>query len=264
LINYKNIKLGLNPKELDKRTLRLESVLKPKLPIIPETFDLDTIRAQDKRMFANDDWGDCVIAGRAHMTLRFEEYELGKFLNISDDEVLAEYWMEQGATPVTRTHFCKTQQGWSSKPDNGLDMITSLKAWSKGWKAAGGSYSIDAYGVIDVVNQDAVRAVLYLLNGAYIALALPLSAQKQTIWDAADDSQGGIAGTWGYHCVYLTPKVTPEGLQCVTWGSYQKMTWAFLIKYCYQFFGVVDNRDSKDSILDVEKLQSYLDAVRRN
>ena len=263
MIDLSRIKLGLNHKELDPRTLKLSSVM-TELPPIPATFNLDTVGAKDKNVFANDKWGDCVIAGRAHQTLRFENYEQGKLLPITDDDVLGEYWMEQGATPVTRTHFCKTQQGWSSKPDNGLDMITSLNAWCKGWKAAGDTYSIDAYGVIDPTNQDHVRAVLYLLNGGYIALGLPLSAQKQTVWDAVEDSQGGAVGSWGYHCVYLTPKVTADGLECVTWGTYQKLTWGFLQKYCVQFFGVVDQMDNKSSILDIPKLQSYLDAVRQN
>ena len=262
MIDINKVKLGLNKVELDPRTLNLRTVLCYELPPIPDTFNLETINNQDSNMYGNSEWGDCVIAGRAHMTLRFEQYEQKKILNITDDDVLSEYWMEQGAHPVTRTHWCKTIPGWDCKPNNGLDMVTSLNAWCKGWRAAGGTYSIDAFGVIDPANQQAVRTVLYLLNGGYIALALPLSAQKQTggLWDVSDDAPG----SWGYHAVYLTPKVTPEGLECMTWGTYQKMSWGFLQKFCYQFFGVVDNINSNDSILDVEKLRAYLDAVRKN
>jgi hypothetical protein len=266
LIDYNNIRLGLNKKELDPRTLRLKSVLKTVLPIIPETFNLDNVGLKDQRMFGNNVWGDCTIAGEAHQTLRFEQYEQGKLLNISDDEVLAKYWGDQGAIQrPTRKFLCYSYPGgWSSKPDNGLDMITALKSWQKGWTCAGETYSIDAYGVIDPSNQQAVRTILYLLNGGYIALALPLSAKSQTIWDAVDDSQGGMAGSWGYHCVYLTPKVTTEGLECATWGTYQRISWTFLAKYCYQCFGVIDQIDSKESILDVDKLNSYLDAVKQS
>jgi hypothetical protein len=42
-------------------------------------------------MFGNDVHGDCVIAGRAHQTLRFEDIEQGSVLMITDKEVLKEY-----------------------------------------------------------------------------------------------------------------------------------------------------------------------------
>jgi hypothetical protein len=52
-------------------------------------------------MFGNDTIGDCVIAGRAHQTLRFEDIEPGSVLEaeslmITDKDVLKEYYKETG------------------------------------------------------------------------------------------------------------------------------------------------------------------------
>jgi hypothetical protein len=47
-------------------------------------------------MFANDQYGDCVMAGRAHQTLRFELAEQKKVIAISDEDVTREYFQETG------------------------------------------------------------------------------------------------------------------------------------------------------------------------
>jgi hypothetical protein len=263
VIDYSKLKTGLIYTSPDIRTLKLSSVFKTVLPIIPETFDIDNVGNKDDRMFGNDDWGCCTKSACAHQTLRFEQYEQGKLLDISDDEVLAAYWEAQGAVQrPSRKFLCYTYPGgWSSKPDNGLTMEDSLKGWNKGWTVAGQKLSIDAYGVIDPANQLAVRTVLYLLNGGYIALGLP--SVLGDIWDEVPDDQGGMFGSGGYHCVYV-PSTVDDGLYCWTWGKRQKITWSFLKKYCYRFFGVVDQINSKESILDVDKLRSYLDAVKQS
>jgi hypothetical protein len=45
-------------------------------------------------MFGNDVCGDCIIAGRAHQTLRFEVIEQGSVLMIGDKDVLRAYLKE--------------------------------------------------------------------------------------------------------------------------------------------------------------------------
>ncbi len=85
------LKLGKLPVKKDARTLRLSSVLRA-LPPIPGVWDFDA-NSQLKiptPVFANDQKGDCVIAGRGHFTLRFEGFEQKKILDITDDDVLAE------------------------------------------------------------------------------------------------------------------------------------------------------------------------------
>lgn len=250
-------KTGLIYQPTDIRTLQLRSVLRTELPIIPEKFDIDPIGLKDNRMFSNDKWGCCTISAMAHQTLRFEQTELNRMLNIKDDEVLAQYWLSQGAIQrPPRKFFCyQYPGGWNNTPDNGLTMEDALKGWSKGWVADGNKYTIYAYGTVDPCNDMHVRTVLYLLNGAYVALAMPKGLGE--VWDVVD-----YTGTPDYHCVYM-PSTVDDYYYCWTWGKKQKMTKDFLAKYCYAFYGVVDNLDSKESILQVDKLKSYLDMVRK-
>ena len=38
-------------------------------------------------MFANDTYGCCVISGRAHQSLRFEDIEQSKVIDITDKDI---------------------------------------------------------------------------------------------------------------------------------------------------------------------------------
>ena len=258
-----NYQLGKLPARQDARTLKLADVLQIALPPVPDSFDNDAGRNIPNPMFGNDVWGDCVIAGRAHMTRRFESVEQGACIPISDSEVLHEYWREQGAAPSSRKRFCKTVEDWPSQPNNGLVMLDSLKAWRAGWPACGENYSIYAFAGVDWHNRDQVRAAIFLLGGLYVGIALPISAQNQEVWDA-DDSPNGAPSSWGGHCVYI-PAYSPDGLECVTWGARKKMTWAFWDKYIEECYAVVDNRDSwlSNSPVDIEKLDAYLAALEK-
>lgn len=246
-------KLGKLPARIDKRTFRLSKLLPVKLPPIPDSWDYDTNckLAIPTPMFGNDIWGDCVIAGRAHLTLRFETSEQNRVIDIEDKDVLREYWQEGGATPCHR------------HPDNGLFMLTSLKSWrNKGWKINGGKkYNIFAFAKITPWNYGEVKAAIFLLTGAYVGLALPNSAKSQQVWDV-DYGEAGTPGSWGGHCVTIA-QYDANTLTCVTWGGKQKMTWAFFRKYCDEAYAIVDNRNAfmTTSPINVELLKRYLDAL---
>lgn len=247
-----NLQLGKRPAREDPRTLKLKLFLTA-LPTIPYEFDLSSPLVLPTPMFANDSWGDCVIAGRAHQTLRFEACEQNKLIEITDDDVLREYWKEG------RRFIC------DKRPDRGLVLLDSLTAWRKrGWYLDR-FYNIYAFGKVNPQDVDLVRATLYLFNGANIGLSLPLSAKSQfnkEVWHCVP-GQSALPGSWGGHCVHLKPKCDYEGLYCVTWGKEQKMTWDFLFNYCDEFYGVLDNKNWADSPLDVEKLNSYLAEIVR-
>jgi hypothetical protein len=95
-------------------------------------------------MFGNDVHGDCVIAGRAHQTLRFEDIEQGSVLMITDKEVLKEYFKETGG------------------PDTGLVVLDSLNEWRhKGWKVGKHNYKIQAFAEVDFRKNDEVRQAVF-------------------------------------------------------------------------------------------------------
>jgi hypothetical protein len=225
------------------------------LPPVPATFNLENC-LNDNHVFANDRWGDCVIAARAHQTMRFETYEQESCPLITDDEVLAEYWMEQGATPYTRKHFCIKRPGWSSKPDNGLTILDSLKSWKKGWVAGGQRLSIYAYGQLDPRVTDYMKASLYSLSGIQVGFALP-NAIKGNVeqWNVPIDD----GGLWGYHMVYLRP-VFDGCYFGVTWGKNVMISIPFVQRYAFNCFGIVDNRngDRSKRLVDTEKLDNIL------
>jgi len=67
--------LGKRPAKFDSRNIRFSDILRvplKKLPPIPDEYSIDVHlpNVMPTPMFANDQWGCCVIAARAHQTLR--------------------------------------------------------------------------------------------------------------------------------------------------------------------------------------------------
>lgn len=243
--------LGKLEAQRDDRNLKLKRLLKPVLPPIPDAYDCDTgLNASfPSRKWGNDLWSCCVVAARANQTLRFEQFEQKRVLNILDSQILNEYWEEQGGNSKTR-------------PDNGLYALNSLKLWrSRGW-LTNRRYTIYAFAEVDRRDQDEVKAGIYLLNGLQGGLLLPKSAEKEFDSKAPWMTCTDAPGSWGGHMIYFVgfSKVGPT---CLTWGRKQLMSWDFFSKYCDEAYGVVDNRDKflKDSPVDVDRLDKFLKAV---
>lgn len=241
-------KLGKLATKTDKRTFKLRALLNKKLlPPLPKEFSVDSSNFGNP-MFANDRYQCCVISGRAHITLRFEKFEQNKLIQISDNDVIGAYLYE------------------SKGADNGLYMLDSLKIWRKqGWWADGKAYNIYAFAQLNVKQHNDCKYAVYLFNGAYVGLSLPLSAKNQTTWDIVPDTDPeGEFGSWGGHCVYIN-KYNEVGPICVTWGREQQMTWAFWDRYCDEAYAVIDNRDTfidpTVNPLNCEKLISLLQEV---
>src|SRR3546814_19776553 len=96
-------------------------------------------------MFGNDQYGDCVIAGRAHQTLRFEKAEQKRLIAISEHDVLREYFNESGGV------------------DSGLVVLDSLKEWrSTGWLAAKRRYRIKAFAQINQATPAAIKSAVVM------------------------------------------------------------------------------------------------------
>jgi hypothetical protein len=251
------LQMGKSPAKQDDRNIRFNKILnKSKLPIIPNSFNIDTTIYGDYNipipMFANDKYGNCVIAGRAHQTLRFELYEQNKIISIKDKHVLREYWFQSG--------------GRGNAFDNGLVVLDSLNAWrNRGWNIHCKNYKIYAYSQINPKSEFETKAAIYLLSGIGIGLMLPTASMDQFIngshWTVINDSSGEY-GSLGGHYVYVIG-YDDFGLTCITWGKYQKMSWEFYKKYCDEAYGIIDNKNifSINSPVDVEKLQNYLNII---
>ncbi len=239
--------LGKRPARIDPRTIKLSAVLR-ELPPLPPEYDLDQqLGIQDDRVFANDVYGDCVIAGRAHATLHFEKFEQGQLMDISDGEVISQYLKETD----------------NEARGPGLVMLDSLSRWRReGWTAASRHYDIHAFAAINWKNPSEVMAAVYLLRGAYAGLFLPLSANDQfnrgDAWDIISGPEGA-PNSWGGHCVYVVA-YNATGPICLTWGKRQQMTWAFWLVYCEECYAVCDSTDAwlENSPVDSEALEKIL------
>ena len=205
-----NYKFGRRPVVSDERTIRLSSILKPLLlPALPSNFDNDVALngIDDEFVYNNSKYGDCVIASRAHHTLRFEKFEQGTQIFISDEEVVNEYFDQSGGL------------------DRGLVLLFSLNDWKNdGWDIGIRHYEVYAYAKVDVDNHNEAKHAIHLLNGLNIGVQIYDKDLTQMdngeVWDITDDD-GSLRGGHGIY-IYAYDE---EGLWCMTWGKRQKMTW---------------------------------------
>ncbi len=250
----KRLMFGKLPAKVDKRTIRLSSILVKKLlPDLPESYDIDKELGGivDNNMYANDQYGDCVMAARAHQTLRFEKFEQNKLLSITDKEVINEYLEESGGLDV------------------GLYLLNSLKAWRKnGWMVGSKTYCIYAFASVDWKNHDEVKYCIHLLGGVNFGVKI-----YQADIDQFESGEGwhltGKDGSFlGGHGVYAfcwfdVVGYDDNGLICMTWGKRQHIKWDWWDARVDESYGIVDNRDDwvENSPVDVKKLDAYLDEI---
>ena len=242
---HKIFKLGKAPAKKDSRNLKFATLLRATAPTLPSSYDFDTTHSGiPTPMFGNDVHGDCVIAGRAHQTLRFEDIEQGSVLMITEKEVLKEYFKETGG------------------PDNGLVVLDSLNKWRhKGWKVGKHNYKIQAFAEVDFRKNDEVRQAVFADVGVGLGIQLPNSAKAQIQtgqpWDVTTGPDSA-PGSWGGHYVYVSG-YTPSGPVCVTWGRKQQMTWAWLDKYCDEAYAIFDAKNHfKKNMIIKEKITGFL------
>lgn len=86
-------RLGKLEHRFDERTMRMGTFLAPAPEVkIPASFDFDKRRnAFPMSPLGNNDWGNCVIVGRANHTMRLERVETRRTPNIQTEDVIAEY-----------------------------------------------------------------------------------------------------------------------------------------------------------------------------
>lgn len=242
---HKLFKLGKDKAKVDKRNLKFAAILRAPIAL-PDEYDFDVKHSGiPTPMFANDTYGCCVISGRAHQTLRFEDIEQGAVLTITDKEVVNEYLKETGGE------------------DSGLVVLDSLRLWrKKGWRAAKESYKIRAFAQVNLNEHQEVKRAVFMDLGVGLGLALPKTAQAQIsagkAWDAVS-GPGSAPNSWGGHYVYV-PGYTKRGPVCVTWGRRQQMTWAFFDKYCDEAYTIIDavNTAKTRKALDAGKINAFL------
>ena len=243
-------RLGKAPARRDERNLQLRALLKKAIKL-PTEYDFDLNHPNlPTPMYGNDEYGCCVIAGRAHQTLRFELVEQKKVIDITTQEVVDEYLAQTGGL------------------DAGLIMLDSLRLWRKeGWIAASERYHIRAFSEVNRTRVNEVKTAIFLNLGVGIGLRLPNSAERELAAGKAwttTSGPGSRPNSWGGHYVYVSG-YTKLGPTCVTWGRKQQMSWEFFATYCDEAYAIIDdlNTTKKRTMLDARKLDAFLETVSK-
>jgi hypothetical protein len=237
---------GKAPAKQDDRTLKLKDILREANVLLgsnplPAEYDFDDTHEIPLHPYQNPPKNNCVIAGRAHQTLRFEMSEQKRLINITDEDVVVEY---------------KKQAGAEEKED--IETLASLKLWRKrGWDAAGQNFKIKAFAKLDQGDHEQIKLMIYINLGVGLGFFLPDSARAQfrdgQPWVVTrDKAQHG-------HYVYV-PGYTKNGPVCITWGRKQQISWTFVDRYSDEAYVIIDNVDTpeKKRNLDEEKINDFL------
>jgi hypothetical protein len=249
-VDHSKMKLGVKAVKTDSRTLQLAKYMTA-LPAAPPSRDWMN-GVQDWGMMANDKHGDCTIAAAAH-AVQVWSLNTGKEITVSDDVVLSYYSQWDGYNPD------------DSSTDKGGVELDVLSDWQKDSFA---DHKLIAFADPVVTDLDSIRQAINLFGGVYIGISLPITAQRQLVWDVAHNGGSNAhAGSWGGHAVFV-PTYDETSFTCITWGAPKKMTVAFWNKYVDEVHALL----SQDWISEkgspggfaLADLQADLDLIKKN
>jgi hypothetical protein len=251
------VKLGKKEYVHDDRTLMMGKYILPDITV-PPTFDFDAPRRPfPVKVWGNEEYGDCVIAGEANQTLRLERIEAHRTVPLDDQDAIDRY----------KTMTLCEQPG--DENDTGLEIIEAMRNWKNvGFymHTRGRIFTIAAYGELDPSDRQITRAASYLLHGVQWGFWLPRAAQAMTedlVWDYNGETGAEWKpGSWGGHCVY-SKQFDEDSHTVLTWGREVRVSDSFIDRYADEAWAVVDSLDpwKKTQVLDVDKLEQELGQI---
>ena len=163
-IDPKKLKLGKGGARHDPRTLLLASYVTTTLPAPPATADLTAKVGASWGMMDNDQIGDCTCAAAGHLIMEWTANAGKKMVTPTDKQIVAAYSAITGYNPTTGAN------------DNGAQEIDVLNYWRQTGIA---SHKIGAYVALEPANHIHIMDSVYIFEGCYIGVQLPISAQAQ-------------------------------------------------------------------------------------
>lgn len=183
------------------------------LPTPPPSVDYSAnATAALANIYKNDELGDCVVAGGAHIRgVTSGNADGGSPVIFTDDQIVKMYSDIGGYIPG------------DSASDQGCDEATALSYWASTGFPDGVKFSGNAS--VDATNQQEVMTAISLFENVMFGIELPDSyvnpfpSSPGFVWDVdtPDSSNGHCIVGVGYDSV---------GVTICTWGMLGKMTWA--------------------------------------
>jgi hypothetical protein len=222
-VDHSGNKLGKKAARHDPRTLLMANYLA--LPDVPSARNWTTKVGAAWGMMLNDQLGDCTCAALGHLIQAWTANEGPRETTLPDTAILNAY--------EAVGHY---KPGHPATDLGAVEMDVLRYARKTGI----GGHKIDAYVALEPRNHYHVEAAVDLFGGAYIGLALPVSAQSQRVWSVPPGGATGSAasGSWGGHAV-VVEAYDPHGLTCITWGAKKRMTWSFWDAYCDEAYAIL-------------------------
>ena len=223
MTDYTKVKLGKQTAHHDKRVPML-SKYTGGLPTPPTKVDY-TAKITNLGMMLNDKLGDCTCAAVGHCVQEWTAEAQKQQVIIPDQTILQLY--------ETVGHYNPN----NPNSDRGAIELNVLNYWLAN-PVAGNQLS--AFAALEPHNHQEIQDAVYIFGNCYIGLALPLSAQTQTVWTVPPGGAvgQGAPGSWGGHAVPIVA-YDQRGLTCITWGELKRMTWQFWNAYCDEAYGLL-------------------------
>ena len=217
-VSGKKFHLGRNRPKVRGPRLSLQNYLGRTLPAAPATVDYTgPASAALSQIYLNDQLGDCVIAGMAHVEGVLTGNAGDEFV-YTDEQITALYSAIGGYVPG------------DSSTDQGTDEQTALNYWQQ-TGAPAGEHNITGWLSVDGTNADEVRAALWLFENLVFGIELPdawvnpMPSASGFTWDVA-----GAADQQNGHC-FIGAGYDANGITIDTWGMLGTLTFAAVAAY---------------------------------
>lgn len=156
------------------------------------------------RMYLNDRYGCCVIAGKAHAlgVVSANDSDSAGEIQATDQEIYSQY------------------QSICGRGDNGCVITRVLDVMrSRGFQAGGKRYLIDGYVAVDWTDEVRTKVVQYLFGATTVGINLPQAWTESAVWDVTNSK---IVG--GHDVTAID--YDERGVYVSSWGRIYLMTWA--------------------------------------